>query len=144
MNKKEFIDWIKSLGGKIIKINAPKRYKTRLYEESEGLSEGGIKEITNTSNHISEKGINSILNYDYTINNDPEDDLKEEIESLKLQLKKASNNNTNNDTSQTQVSQNKTKTDKNEPLSVETIWIGCGGGFGIYLFDHDEIGRAHV
>lgn len=73
------VDWIKSLGGKIIKINAPKRYKTRLYEESESFSEGGI---TETSNHISEKGINSILNYDYILNNDPDDDFNEELRNI--------------------------------------------------------------
>ena len=74
------VDWIKSLGGKVIKIQALCRYKERLHEESGGNQE----EINKILNHVSEKGVDEISNYDIIINNDPDDNLEEQLKNIKL------------------------------------------------------------
>lgn len=71
--------WIKSCNGKVIKINAPKRYRKRLENET-NCNENKIKELMS---HTSEKNIDIITNFDICINNDYDDT---DVES---QLRKA-------------------------------------------------------
>jgi hypothetical protein len=63
-------NWVKSVGGTVIKIHAPKRYHTRLTNETNGDPQK-MKEIME---HSSEKNIDTIDTFDILINNDPEDD----------------------------------------------------------------------
>lgn len=72
------VDWVKKLGGTVIKIKADIRYNTRLYNETNGNQ----TLIENIKNHPSEKGIDEITNYDYLINNDPGISIFEEIKIL--------------------------------------------------------------
>tara|TARA_A100001015_G_scaffold286842_1_gene356000 strand:- start:1817 stop:2383 length:567 start_codon:yes stop_codon:yes gene_type:complete len=60
------VEWIKSINGIVIKINAPERHKICLKKESNNNldNENEIKA------HISEIEINKITNYDLIINND--------------------------------------------------------------------------
>jgi hypothetical protein len=72
------VDWCKSIGGIVIKINAPKRYNQRLQQES-------IKDLKmkdSIMNHPSEKGIDIIQNYDYEVNNDFEDNIEMEMKKI--------------------------------------------------------------
>ena len=64
------------MGGKVIKIDAPKRNIDRIKKEEQNSINN--KE---TRNHISELGIEQITNYDYIINNDYH-------HNLEMQLKK--------------------------------------------------------
>ena len=75
------IEWIKSLVGIIIKIEAPERYKQRLINETNGDKEK-MKEIMN---HYSEINIDIIKNYDILIHNDfnnINNELKEQLIKL--------------------------------------------------------------
>jgi len=69
------IEWIKSLGGIIIKIEAPERYKQRLINETNG-DEEKMKEIMN---HYSEINIDIIKNYDILIHNDFNNNINNEL-----------------------------------------------------------------
>ena len=69
------IEWIKSLGGIIIKIEAPERYKQRLINETNG-DEEKMKEIMN---HYSEINIDKIKNYDILIHNDFNNNINNEL-----------------------------------------------------------------
>lgn len=70
------VDWIHKLGGKVFKIEAPKRNIDRIKKEESN-------DINNeTRNHISEIGIDQIKNYDFTINNDYENDLDQELKKI--------------------------------------------------------------
>lgn len=69
------IEWIKSLGGIIIKIEAPERYKKRLINETNG-DEEKMKEIMN---HYSEINIDIIKNYDILIHNDFNNNINNEL-----------------------------------------------------------------
>jgi hypothetical protein len=73
------VDWIKSLNGLVIKINAPNRYMNRLICENKNDSEK-IEEI---KSHQSEVFIDKVINFDFEINNDENYDVKEEL-SIKL------------------------------------------------------------
>jgi hypothetical protein len=72
------VDWIKSLNGTVIKINAPERFMSRLISETNNNSEK-IKDIMT---HPSEKMIDEIKNYDICINNNPSDNIKDEINKI--------------------------------------------------------------
>lgn len=69
------VDWIQSVGGSIIKIEAPKRYLARLTSETGGDPQR-IKEL---KEHASEKNIDNIDTFDFIINNDPEYNPMDEI-----------------------------------------------------------------
>ena len=68
-------DWIKSLSGILIKIDAPNRYMNRVVSEA-GKNLDRIKDIIL---HPSEKNIDNIQNYDVCIQNDLEDNINDEI-----------------------------------------------------------------
>lgn len=72
------VDWIKSLNGVVLKINAPNRYMARVKEEANNDSE----KIKNIISHESENMIDKIKNYDYVFNNDYDDDINNEIKSF--------------------------------------------------------------
>ena len=72
------VDWIKSLNGVVLKINAPNRYMARVKEEANNDNE----KIKNIINHESENMIDKIKNYDYVFNNDYDDDINNEIKSF--------------------------------------------------------------
>lgn len=72
------VDWIKSLNGVVLKINAPNRYMARVKEEANNDSE----KIKNIISHESENMIDKIKNYDYVFNNDYNDDINNEIKSF--------------------------------------------------------------
>ena len=72
------IKWIHSLNGKIIKINAPERYKQRLLNETNGNEE----QMLNIMNHPSEINIDNINDYDYLINNDYNDDVIQQLKNI--------------------------------------------------------------
>ena len=59
------IEWVKSIGSTIIKINAPDRYHDRLLQESCG----DIKRYNDIKNHPSEKDIDKQMNYDILVDN---------------------------------------------------------------------------
>lgn len=63
------VNWIKSIGGIVIKINAPERYMKRLLEEADGNN----SKINEIKSHPSENKIDEIQNYDLCILNDPND-----------------------------------------------------------------------
>ena len=68
-------DWIKSLNGIIIKIEAPNRYMNRVVDEA-GRNIDKIKDIIL---HPSEKNIDEIKNYDICLKNDINDNIENEI-----------------------------------------------------------------
>lgn len=68
-------DWIKSLSGILIKIDAPNRYMNRVVSEA-GRNLEKIKDIIL---HPSEKNIDEIKNFDVCIKNDPDDNINNEI-----------------------------------------------------------------
>ena len=72
------VDWIKSLNGVVIKINAPNRYIARVKEEANNDNEK-IKKIIS---HESENMIDKIENYDFLFNNDYNDNINNEIETF--------------------------------------------------------------
>ena len=72
------VNWIKSLNGLVVKIEAPNRYMNRVVEEA-GKDIDRIKDIIL---HPSEKNIDEIQNYDICIKNDPEDHIENEIIKL--------------------------------------------------------------
>lgn len=72
------VDWCKSIGGIVIKINAPQRYLKRLQQETTN----DITMQTSIMNHLSEKGIDKIQNYDYEVNNDFENQIEVEIKKI--------------------------------------------------------------
>lgn len=76
------VDWIKSLKGIVIKINAPKRYHLRISNETNG-NEIKAKEI---QSHPSEMKIDEITNYDICVNNDPDDNVDLQLKSFFLQV----------------------------------------------------------
>lgn len=59
------VNWIKSMGGKVIKIISQKRLKIQLEKESSNLFQKN-----NIENHESESGIDKIDNYDFILDND--------------------------------------------------------------------------
>jgi len=69
------VDWIKSLGGIVIKINAYNRYMNRVKQEGNNEKQ----KIYNIINHPSEKQIDNVINYDFSINNDFNKDVINEI-----------------------------------------------------------------
>ena len=72
------IKWIHSLNGKIIKINAPERYKQRLLNETNGNEE----QILNIMNHPSEINIDNINDYDYLNKNNYNDDVIQQLKNI--------------------------------------------------------------
>lgn len=72
------VDWIKSLNGVVIKINAPNRYIARVKEEANNDSE----KIQKIISHESENMIDKIENYDFLLNNDYNDNINNEIETF--------------------------------------------------------------
>ena len=68
-------DWIKSLNGLIIKIEAPNRYMNKVVDEA-GKDIDKIKDIIL---HPSEKNIDDIKNYDVCIKNDPDNNIENEM-----------------------------------------------------------------
>lgn len=72
------VDWIKSLNGIVIKINAPNRYIARVKEEANNDSE----KIQKIISHESESMIDKIENYDFLFNNDYNDNINNEIETF--------------------------------------------------------------
>ena len=79
-------DWIKSLNGILIKIEAPERFMKRVISEA-GNNKNKINEIIS---HPSEKNIKNINNYDICIKNDPKDDLDKEVIKIYPLLKEYS------------------------------------------------------
>lgn len=75
--------WVKSINGKIIKINAPSRYRQRLENETNGNEE----KIQELMNHSSEKNIDNIDIFDFLVNNDFNDDVESQLNKL-LGIKK--------------------------------------------------------
>ena len=76
------VDWVKSLNGIVIKIDAPKRFMTRLISETNN----DIEKINKIKSHPSEKMIDEIKNYDIAVNNDPGSNIKHSILSIFKQL----------------------------------------------------------
>ena len=72
------VDWIKSLNGVVIKINAPNRYIARVKEEASNDNE----KIQKIISHESENMIDKIENYDFLFNNDYNDNINNEIETF--------------------------------------------------------------
>jgi len=72
------VNWCKSMGGKVIKICAPKRFMERV--EKESLQNSSNKE--SIINHPSESGIDKIQNYDFMVNNDIGYDIENQISEL--------------------------------------------------------------
>ena len=72
------VDWIKSLNGIVIKINAPNRYMNRLTSENDNNKER-IEEI---KSHLSESIIDKIQNFDLSINNDDGDDIIDQLNTI--------------------------------------------------------------
>lgn len=72
------VDWIKSLNGVVIKINAPNRYIARVKEEANNDNE----KIQKIISHESENMIDKIENYDFLFNNDYNDNINNEIETF--------------------------------------------------------------
>lgn len=70
------VDWIKEIGGIVIKIEATIRNKKRLQEEA-----NNDKDKNEIKNHISELGIDKISNYDIKVNNNPKDNISEQLNS---------------------------------------------------------------
>jgi len=69
------VEWIKSLNGIIIKINAPNRYQNRLEIETGN----DIDKINEIKNHPSEANIDNIEIYDILVNNDYNDNIEEQL-----------------------------------------------------------------
>ena len=69
------VEWIKSLNGIIIKINAPNRYQNRLEIETGN----DIDKINEIKNHPSEANIDNIEIYDISVNNDYNDNIEEQL-----------------------------------------------------------------
>lgn len=72
------VNWIKSLNGLVIKLEAPKRYMNKVVQET-GKDIDRIKEIIL---HKSEQEIDKIKNYDISLKNDEDDDLSIEVGKL--------------------------------------------------------------
>ena len=69
------VDWIKSLNGTVIKINAPNRFMDRVKQEADNDCE----KIQKIISHESESMIDEIDNYDFILNNDYNDNINLEI-----------------------------------------------------------------
>ena len=69
------VEWIKSLNGIIIKINAPNRYQHRLETETGN----DIEKINEIKNHPSEVNIDKIESHDILVNNDYNDNIEEQL-----------------------------------------------------------------
>jgi phosphomevalonate kinase len=69
------VDWIKSLNGIVIKIDAPNRFMARLVSETNN----DIEKMNKIKFHQSEKMIDEIMNYDNIVNNDFGSDIKIQI-----------------------------------------------------------------
>lgn len=69
------VEWIKSLNGIIIKINAPNRYQNRLETETGN----NIEKINEIKNHPSEVNIDNIEIYDILVNNDYNDNIEKQL-----------------------------------------------------------------
>ncbi len=69
------VEWIKSLNGIIIKINAPNRYQNRLEIETGN----DIDKINEIKNHPSEANIDNIEIYDILVNNDYNDNIEKQL-----------------------------------------------------------------
>jgi hypothetical protein len=65
------VNWIKSLNGIIIKIDAPIRFNQRLERETNN----NLEKINEIKNHASEVNIDKISNYNICVNNDPGQDI---------------------------------------------------------------------
>ena len=72
------VDWVKKLGGIVIKVESDIRYKDRLFAETNGNK----KLIDKIIEHPSEKGIDEIKNYDYLVNNNPGNNINDEIGNI--------------------------------------------------------------
>ncbi len=68
-------EWIKSLNGKLIKIESPIRFKQRLLKETNN-DEDKINEIIN---HPSESNVDNISIYDICVNNDPDSNINNDL-----------------------------------------------------------------
>lgn len=75
-------EWVKSMGGTVIKISSPQRYQARLMKESSKGGNSGksleqrMKELME---HPSEKEIDTVKTFDFEIKNDPGDNPREEL-----------------------------------------------------------------
>ena len=69
------VNWIKKLNGTVIKIVSEERFNIRLQNETNGDS----KKIEEIKNHPSESGIDKIINFDFQINNDLNNNIFNEI-----------------------------------------------------------------
>ena len=74
------VNWVKSMNGIVLKINAPLRYLQRLKNETNN-DDNKIKLL---KSHSSEYNIDKIQNYDIQINNNPGDDV---VKQLSLNFK---------------------------------------------------------
>ena len=72
------VEWIKSLKGKIIKINAPNRYQNRLEIETGN----DIEKINEIKSHPSELYIDNINLYDILVNNDYNDNIEDQLKQF--------------------------------------------------------------
>lgn len=66
------VDWVKSQGGKVIRVNAPKRTARRMAEESKG--DPAI--LSMISGHLSETALDDYP-FDHVIDNDPGDEISD-------------------------------------------------------------------
>ena len=71
-------DWIKSLNGILIKIDAPIRFNERLVRETNN----DLEKINEIKAHASEVNIDKISNYDLCVNNNPGEDIIESLENF--------------------------------------------------------------
>ncbi len=69
------VNWIKKIGGIVIKINANDRRRTKLLEETSN-NEEKVKEICD---HRTESELENVKGYDYEVNNSVGKNIKEEL-----------------------------------------------------------------
>ena len=72
------VDWIKKMGGYVIKVNASDRHKNKVCQESNNNT-FAQDEI---SSHISELEIDTINNFDFDVDNSIGNDVKSQLLNL--------------------------------------------------------------
>ena len=72
------VDWIKKMGGHVIKVNASDRHENKVCQESDN----NIYAKNEISNHISELEIDTINNFDFEVDNSIESDVKNQLLNL--------------------------------------------------------------
>ena len=82
-------EWVKSMGGTLIKISSPQRYQERLMKEcskSDKLGTSLEQRMKELMEHSSEKEIDTVRTFDFEIKNDPGDEPLEELAKKMLKF----------------------------------------------------------